>query len=109
MKRQKDKEKNKTNEVFCLGTQPEHPRDRLRRNTKNTVEKTPEENEVFYLGTQPEHPRNRFRRKLKNRLKKRQNMRLFTWVLDLNILETGLEEKQKNRPKKETDDEVVYL
>ena len=41
----------KTNEVVYLGNQPEHPRDRLRRKTKNTVEKTLEEDEVIYLGT----------------------------------------------------------
>ena len=51
-------------EVVYLSTQPEHPRDKLRRRTKNTVKKIPEEDEdeVVYLGTQPEHPRDRFRR-----------------------------------------------
>ena len=59
-------------EVFYLSTQPEHPRDRLRRRTKNTIKKIPEEDEdeVVYLDTQPEHPRDRFRRKTKNKFKK---------------------------------------
>ena len=32
-------------EVVYLRTQPEHPRDRLRRRTKNTVKQIPEEDE----------------------------------------------------------------
>ena len=50
------------NLLAYFGTQPENPRDRLKRRAKNTAKKTPEEdgNEIVYLGTQPEHPRNRF-------------------------------------------------
>ena len=59
-------------EVVYLSTQPEYPRDRLRRRTKNTLKKIPEEDEdeVVYLRTQPEHPRDKFRRKIKNKFKK---------------------------------------
>ena len=78
----KNKEKNKKDEVVYLGTQPEHPRDRLRGKVKNTVEKTSKEDEVVYLGTQPsrpEHPRDKFRNKSKKiDLKKRQKMKFFT-------------------------------
>ena len=66
-KKQREDQKN---EAAYFGTRPEHPQDRLRRKTKNTVIKTPEGNEVVYLGTQSEHARDWFKRKVKNRLKK---------------------------------------
>ena len=63
----KNQRAEKKDGVVYLGTQPQHPRDKLKRRTKNTVKKTPEEDEdeVVYLGTQPRHPRGRFRDKAK--------------------------------------------
>ena len=46
-KAKKQREEQKNEVVY----HPEHPRDRLRRKTKNTVEETLEEDEVVYLGT----------------------------------------------------------
>ena len=50
-KKAKKQREEQTNEVVYLSNKPGHPRDRLRRKTKNTVEKTLEEDEVIYLGT----------------------------------------------------------
>ena len=38
-------------EVVYLGTQPEHPRDRFRRKTKNKERKKEAEYDAVYLGT----------------------------------------------------------
>ena len=63
----KNQRAEKKDGVVYLGTQPQHPRDKLKRRTKNTVKKTPEEDEdeVVHLGTRPRHPRGRFRDRAK--------------------------------------------
>ena len=75
--------KERKNEAVYLGTYPEHSRDRIRRKTKNSIKKTPEEDEVVCLGT-----------RTKDEKKRKQNK---------------LRRKAKNRFKKEVEDEVVYL
>ena len=53
-------------DVVYLVTQPKHPRDRLRRRTKNKLKKEAED-EIVYLGTRLQHPRDRFRDRVKNK------------------------------------------
>ena len=69
---EKTKKQRAEKKDFYLSAQPEHPRDRLRRRIKNTINKIQEDDEdkVVYLGTQPEHRRDRFTRNTKNKLKK---------------------------------------